>query len=303
MAVGMYVCDLDRPWVETPFLFQGFYIKSGDDIQELKKYCRHVFVDKDYTEIPNTTSQITGETIYAAPNESQGGAVFVGGEVKRSLVVYEDTVPVLEDVEVGEQIHQDMTEVVHTMVDDARLGKKLDVPRLKQVVNVVVESILRNPNALMWLLRLKEKDSYTYSHAVNTAILAAGFGRHLGLSKSGLRTLALGAMLIDVGKSRLPSELLMKREALSEEELSLVRQHVTFSLEILESSTRFDKRIVEMVHAHHEHYDGSGYPRGWKGPKIPISGRVVAIVDAFDSMTSDRPYRGAVSPHKAISAM
>ena len=112
--------------------------------------------------------------------------------------------------------------------------------------------------------------------------------------------LGLGALLADVGKMRVPTELLEAPRSLTGEEVAVVRDHVRHSVEIMREMRGIDPAAVEMVECHHERHDGSGYPRGLAAGDIPLFGRMAAVVDTFDAITSERPYATAISPHDAI---
>ncbi len=301
---GMYVSKLDRPWVGTPFLFQGFEIKGEEDIQQLKELCQYVYIDVELSQsaerkrdgspsAPATRSHAEGAS--TKPEQGQGSA--------ETVVVYEDTVSVQEEVAVAREIHQEMSVMVHSMLDEIRAGNRLNAGDLGRTLDLMVESILRNPNAFMWLMSLKSKDSYAYSHSINTCILATAFGRHLGLGKHPLKVLAMGALLFDVGKAKLPQALLNKPARLTAEELALARKHVDYGIEVLEQTKGIGKDVIAMVQCHHERFNGSGYPDGLKGKQIPVPARIAAIVDCYDSMISDRPYKKAISPHAAVDTI
>ncbi len=306
---GMYVSRLDRPWIETPFLFQGFEITDENEIEQIRHLCECVYIDIELgepaerylehspaaTAVPATNTKVESA---GSPQKSRAP-----DPPPPTMIVYEDTVSVEEEVEVAQEIHQDMHGVVRSMLDDARAGNKLNAGDLHRTVDLMVESILRNPNAFMWLMTLKSKDSYAYTHSINTCILATAFGRRLGISKQGLKVLATGALLFDVGKAKLPEELLNKPCELTEEEFDLARKHVPYGIEVLKGTQGLAKDVITMVQCHHERFNGSGYPSGLKGKQIPVSARIAAIVDSYDSMISDRPYKKPVSPHKAINTI
>lgn len=186
---------------------------------------------------------------------------------------------------------------------DLQAGHSLDLPKLRDGVDAMVDSILRNPSAFTWLREIKRKDTYSYQHALGCAIWSASFGRHLGLEKAELQNLALGGLLCDVGKTRLPLELLARQGPLTDEEAELVHSHVQHSLEIVENTPGLPSGIVEMVATHHERHDGSGYPFGLKSNHIPIFGRIMGLVDSYDAMTCIRPYARSRSPHQAVTEL
>ncbi|MDH3978195.1 MAG: HD-GYP domain-containing protein, partial [Gammaproteobacteria bacterium] len=151
-----------------------------------------------------------------------------------------------------------------------------------------------------WLAYLRKGDNYTYNHSIASSVWAILLGRHLGFDRETLDKIAMGGMLMDVGKLKVPKELLSKPGPLTEEEFTIVQQHVDHSVEIVKQSPGIDPAIMEMIEYHHERYDGSGYPHSVGGSEIPIFGRIGGIVDCFDAMITQRTYANARSSYDAI---
>src|SRR5690606_21188052 len=137
----------------------------------------------------------------------------------------------------------------------------------------MVGSISRNPDACVWVARLKSHDQYTYDRALSSGIWAVALGRELGLPKQDLRSLGVGGMLMDVGMLRVNPDLLAAQRQLSAEETGAVREHIEHSLDIIQSSGIMNRDILDMAAHHHEHYNGSGYPRGLAEDRIPTFAR------------------------------
>jgi HD-GYP domain-containing protein (c-di-GMP phosphodiesterase class II) len=164
----------------------------------------------------------------------------------------------------------------------------------------MMSSIIRNPDAFFWLTRLKDKDNYAYAHCIDACGLSVAFGRHLGLSLEAIEDLAVGTLMFDIGKLQLPEALLKKPGRLTDSEFSLIRRHVEFGTEMVSKMKGVNRNIVSIVLHHHERHDGKGYPRGVRGSRIPVNGRIAALVDCFDAITSDRPYSAAISAYDAV---
>jgi HD-GYP domain-containing protein (c-di-GMP phosphodiesterase class II) len=164
----------------------------------------------------------------------------------------------------------------------------------------MIDSIFRNREAMSWLARMKGKDDYLYRHSLAVSIWALAFGRHLGLDKLTLRSLGMGAMVLDIGKMRLPTTLLQKATKPDEAEWASLQQHVKSGMAILEADPKADAFMKSMVLTHHERLDGSGYPNKLSGDAIPLAGRIAGIVDCYDAMTSDRPYAKGKSTYEAV---
>ena len=171
---------------------------------------------------------------------------------------------------------------------------------IESVATSMVDSVLRNPAALSCLMRMQQKDEYLYQHSLASTVWAAILGRQIGLARSDINLLSLGAMLLDVGKTQVPMEILTKPSPLSEKEQALMRRHVQFGLDILDKARDVDPKVLEMVAHHHERYNGAGYPEGISGNSIPVFGRIAGIVDAYDAMITSRPYARLLSSYDAL---
>lgn len=299
LEIGMYVSQLDRPWIETPFPLQGFHIRSQDEITKLRVFCKHVFIDTTLGVGP-----VAVEHAKASRKAGTASGAVRGNVGKFKPVRYERTATLRQEVSQAASHHRDLTRAMVHVMGQIREGKKLNPLLARKASSVVVQSVLRNPDAMVWLARLKDKDSYSYNHGVRCSILAAVFGRHLGLPMELMEDLTTGAMLMDVGNIRVPKALLVKAQKdMSVPEQQQLKQHVQHGVDILESSGGHNDQIISVVQYHHERYDGSGYPFGLEGNTIPLLARVAAIVDTYDSLTSPRPWASAVSPTEAVSAL
>ena len=186
------------------------------------------------------------------------------------------------------------------MLNNVVNNKKLDIPQLKKAVNPMIDSVLRNPDAYAWLTRLKHADNYTYNHSICCAVWAVAFGRHLGMPRIDLQSLALGALMFDIGKMKLPEKLINNPSKFNNAEFNIIKQHVAYSIEILKGTEGISDDVYDMVTMHHERHNGSGYPSGLKGDQISIYGKIAGLVDCYDAMISERVFVSSISPHDAV---
>jgi putative nucleotidyltransferase with HDIG domain len=317
LRIGMYVSQLDRPWLETPFLFQGFCIRSNNEIDELRQHCDYVQID-----LEQSITAISGNQKRKPPGQSK--SLTSDSESGRKLgfwqrllqlfrrkqretidtrgpgEYYEDTVSVADELVVARTLHTGSLQQLMSVLEEVRRGATVRMPDLEIVVDGMVDSVLRNSTAMALLIRMQETDDYTHAHSLATAMWALVFGRHLGLDRDSLRTIGLGGLLLDVGKTKLPAELLKKPGALTDIERMHVQNHVGLGLEIIRKADGVDSRVLDMVATHHERYDGSGYPRGLTGNQIPVFGRIGGIVDSYAAMSTDRPYAEAMSSYDSM---
>jgi HD-GYP domain-containing protein (c-di-GMP phosphodiesterase class II) len=297
LRIGMYVSRVDRPWIETPFLFQGFLIRNDHDIDNLRRYCKYVYVDESKGDEYQPEPLLTLGTI---PLSEELRAI---PGMPKQCIAYQDVAGIEEEMPRARDSKHTLGTVIESLVESIQVGKKIEAASVKPAVDDMVESVIRNPDALLWLTKLRSVDTYAYDHAIDTSVLAVMFGRHLGLSRDQLQELGLTGLLFDIGKLKLPPNLLTKPGKLTDEEYALVRKHVDYGVEILSQSSGIAERVIDGVRHHHERHDGSGYPQGLKGGTIPIYARIVAIVDCFDAITSTRPFRAPISAHHAIRQM
>jgi len=277
LQFGMYVAELDRPWTETPFLFQGFVLSTPQQLEALKKYCATVLVDVERSTRPAPPE--FGKTTYAE-------TASVEQEAARARAAYGGSRSTARD-----------------LFTSVRIGRTLDAGQIGAAVTTMTESVLRNPDALLLLAQLRKQGEYNESHALDVSIYMITFGRFLGLAQSQIEFLGYLGLLQDVGKLRLPKALLEKRGRLSDEEFELAKRHVDYSVEILHATPGLPADLPRMVALHHERQDGSGYPRKLRGSGIELLASIAAIADTFDALTLQRPHADPVSPSAAISTL
>lgn len=298
VKLGMFVARLDRPWLGTPFPFEGFWIRNLAVIDQLRLLCRSVWVRSDHRGRP---------TLSVEPGEAQwtDRATRADREARRydfepaTPVAHTDTASVEAELAPAQLARRNLCNALDEVVVDIGRERRIEVSGLKEAVSGLTESVLRNPDACMWLRLVKDRDSYTYYHLLDTSALAVALGRHLGFSRAELADIGLGALLIDIGKLKLPQELIGKTGALSDAELEDVKRHVEHGVELVKHAG-VSPRVLEIIANHHERFDGRGYPARLQSRAIPPFARMVAVADFFDAITSDRAYAAGISPHDAM---
>jgi putative nucleotidyltransferase with HDIG domain len=190
--------------------------------------------------------------------------------------------------------------VIGNILEDVRLGQIINTIEAQKVVNGIVENLMEDTEALLCLSQLKNRDEYTVTHSLNVSILSVAFAKQLGLGVDDLQIIGLGGLLHDLGKMRIPLEILNKPGKLTDPEFDIMKNHVLLGEEILEESGDFPTRAMTIVLQHHERYNGKGYPFGLAEEAIHLFGRISAIVDVYDAITSDRVYHRAMTPHEAV---
>ncbi len=283
LTFGTFISKLDRPWTETPFVFQGFVLKSEKQLDVLKKYCKHVFIDPEKEELRDIR-KVTAEDLAKV----------------RGTTVYKEVASVEVELPVAQNAFTTTTMVVKELSRAAEIGNAIDSSRSHEAATQITESVVRNPDAMALLIKLQEKSGATLSRAVEVSVMMTIFGRFLQLPPDRLKILGMLGLLQDVGRLKLPAEL-AARGPINAAEVELYRTHVNHSVRILSSTPGLPPELPGLASLHHERFDGSGYPRGLRGDAIAFPGLIAGIVDAFDTLTAPKPFGQNLSPANALS--
>jgi HD-GYP domain-containing protein (c-di-GMP phosphodiesterase class II) len=283
LTFGVYISKLDRPWTETPFVFQGFVLKSDKQIDVLKKYCKHVFIDPEKAE-RQEVGRVTAEELAKV----------------RGTTVYKEAASVEVELPHARNALAQTTVVVNELSRAVEIGNAIDSTRSHAAAAQITESVVRNPDAMALLIKLQEKGGATLSRAVGISVMMTIFGRFLQLPPDRIQILGMLGLLQDVGKLKLPSEL-ATRGPTNDAERELYRTHVNHSVRILSDTPGLPQELPGLASLHHERFDGTGYPRGLRGSAIAISGLIAGIVDSFDTLTAPKPFGDNLSPANALS--
>lgn len=291
LTLGMFVSRLDRPWNETPFELQGFSVASQADIEQLRKYCRHVYIDIEKSNRHEQRSVL---------QRLGYGTLTRRKKPLPAPTTYVNRVELVDELPQANKAWDGARALAARVIDDVRAGRRLSADALGAAIEPIVASVIRNADAYFWLDALRKRDAYSYSHAVNCCALATSFGRHLGFPREMLVDLASAGMLMDIGKAMLPEELLQRAGPVHDSERELVRSHIDHSLKMLDQSGITSIDIGLMIQSHHERHDGSGYPMGHAGAAIPLTGRMLGLVDTYDALSSERPHQKAMARHEVL---
>ncbi len=282
LKLGMFVCELDRPWLGTPFLFQGFRIQNLEEIERLKASCESVYIDLEKSI----------KTRPAAPPKPAS---------RRHVYALASSFE--NEIQSANEIRESTRVTVDQLFDDVAHGRMIDLAGIKRVMHDTVDGILRNPDAHVCLTQLKQRDEYTAQHSINVCVLSVALARQVGLRRSDIETLGVAALLHDIGKIKMPLEVLNKPDRLTPEEFAIMKQHPLTGRQMLERRYDLPYHIAEVAFSHHERISGGGYPRGLKTDEISLFSKMVAIVDVYDAITSDRCYHDGMSPTEALTKM
>jgi HD-GYP domain-containing protein (c-di-GMP phosphodiesterase class II) len=321
---GMFVAQLDRSWLETPFLFQGFEIREDDEIGLLQKFCKHVYISVERSTLEKDTILEAHEAPQSVDDPFNGSPrlpaaskpITIPQKIIRAIgrldptgtvldrlnrpKHYKNVVTTAQEAPRAADAYEIATEQMHAVLDCIKSGAGFTIDAVEQAVTPMIDSVLRNQNAMAWLVYLRKLDEFAYNHAVASSVWAVIMGRHLGFDRHSLNTLAMGGILLDVGKTKIPGSIINKSASLTQEERTIMQRHVKYGVEIARNIPGINDDIVAMIGSHHERHDGSGYPEGLMGADIPVYGRIAGVVDCYDAMISNQPHQSARSSYDAI---
>ena len=289
---GMYIHDLNCGWMEHNFLRNRFAVKSDEDVTKVRELGVHeIYIDTaqglDVEEAPTQE-----EAAHKVDEVLEAIATDAAAPVRR--------VSVQREVERARNLHSEANRIVRDMMGDIRLGKQIQLEQIEPLVERIVDSIFRQQDAMLPLARLKDHDEYTFQHSVSVCTLMTSFARTLELPRDIIHEIAVGALLHDVGKAKVPDDILNKPAKLTDAEFVKMKSHVVQSKIILQGTPGISQIALDVAAQHHERFDGTGYPNKLKGDEISLYGQMGAIVDVYDAITSNRVYHKGMAPTEAL---
>lgn len=411
LMLGMYITELDKPWIGTPFMLQGFLLDNQLDLDTLISICQFVYIDrtksvgdqslshakqnitlqcesptirlkkpnnsfsdqaiyinttqrnnktsfldvlkelKDYQPKKNAPPNNRDSAIYnmrqgantaaqeAPPSshspESHQKSVtqqivedlsgFISGlfhkrnSAKNSInhstytkskqtldddsyriTIFEENAPVENEILAIAPVYEQSQIATRDIFESVANQQNLDLTAVSEILDSMVESIGRTPDALLWLAKLKKTDDYAYNHALNVSITLMAFANFLALSKKQIKELGLAGLLQDIGKAKIPADILLKKGKLTREEYERAKKHVDESLKILETTPEIPDTTIFLVAQHHERIDGSGYPYQLKGNQIALVSQISGLIDTYCALTSHKSYAKGVFHQQAL---
>jgi len=298
LLVGMYVCELDCPWSDTPFPMGGFHVKRAEDIQTLQKFCRHVTIDTNKGAEPARRKR-TDLTILSSARR----AAPIGATLKVNRDTYPVTHSIKQILDKSSSAYDALQTQFQSVCIAVREGRTMNLQPLEPLIKAVVDSLIANPQALIWILFTDTNAKFPSSYCVRAAIWAAMLGRQVGLKRNDIEILFLGTLLCDIGMNLLPERLVSKRGHFRKKEFLAYRKHIEFGLELLNHHSQADERILRIVRNHHERHDGRGFPRGIKGDQIPSLARYANLAYCFERLVGTNSDKRKYSPAQATARL
>ncbi len=251
---------------------------SCEKIENLKEYFNsHKGISIGTINRDDSIFEIYGESRYLPPKTSK--------YIKKAI---------------DEKTQQEALAAVGNVISNVRSGEPVNAKEAEKVIENIIESIFKSEDAALNLLNIKNFDDYTYTHSVNVSTISLLIATKIGLEKKETMQLGVGALMHDLGKIKVPLEILNKNGKLTEQEFEIMKTHPVFTYEILKNGVNISDISKYIAAQHHEKFDGSGYPKKLKGENINYFARIVAVADVYDALTTDRIYRKAMLPYEAM---
>lgn len=292
---GMYIHDLNCGWLDHPFISNAFHVRDQATVDKIINLgIRELYIDT-----------IRGADVWEARSQQE-----VNADLERRLQEIAKKQPekpvvteLKDETARARRLHGEANKIIRHMMEDIRLGQQVQVDRVEPLVEGMVDSIFRNQDALLPLARLKRHDDYTFQHSVSVCALLVAFGRGMKLPREAIKEMAMGGLLHDVGKARIPDNILNKPAKLSDDEFSRMQSHVTQGVVLLQQADGVSDIAMRVAAEHHERFDGTGYPDKLAGEKISVYGQMAAIVDVYDAISSERVYHKGMPPTQALKKL
>ncbi|MBC3767664.1 HD-GYP domain-containing protein [Neptunicella marina] len=280
LVPGMYVTQVLKQTAKIKVKSQGL-VKTKKVIQQLRtKGIQELEIDLSRSThlAPTNALEVENDVTHDKSN--------FGAHLKQSMVLYNQ----------AKQIHGQLLNRVSR-------GKVQHLSEVQGISQRVLDMVFDCSEAVNAITQIKQADEYLLEHSLNCAILMTLFGHYLNLDRDVIQDIGIGALLMDAGMVKLPLLLTQKSSELSDKELQKMQKHVQFALDLVSNIEGFHDSTLQVIRHHHERLDGSGYPAGLTGDQISLYGRMAAIVDTYDSLTAERPYRQAMTPADALQMM
>ncbi len=300
LEIGMYISRLDVPWVKTPFPIQGFYITKQEDINLLGQHCNHVFIDTYLSKVDPAVIHNKSE------NQSQKNLdpktrqlINEKARIKSRCDTYKVTSSIKKEVKTAEKVYANISTTISEAIQQIESGQPVQIQAVEKGVRKMVDSVVRNPDAFVWMCRVKQENSHLFDSAIRASVWGLVFSRHMGLSRKDLNDVASSLILSSIGKSKLPRELHIGD--LDDDEELEYQKHVQYTVDELQSMGSINGQVLFIISNYCERNNGTGYPRGLIGNRIPFLARIAGLADYYEQLINPRPGIEPLTPVEAIA--
>ncbi|MCR5814153.1 MAG: HD-GYP domain-containing protein [Desulfovibrio sp.] len=280
----MYIVDTGVSWIDRPFLYakEGMIRSQAEIVEIIHQGFAEAYYDTEQSEI-KPVEPISFERSDKSPTPLAVASL-------------------AEELQQAESTYTDCVKQAKEFMLEARTGM-VDLEPSIPLVHGIIDSVNRNVDALTSLSKIKHYDEYTFAHCVNVSIFSVAFGKYLGFDQQQLYLLGMAGLFHDLGKMRVPIEILNAPRRLTDEEFAIMKTHAQLGQDTLSSVKGIASEILMGAGQHHEKHDGSGYPNHLVGAAISLYGRILSVADCYDALSAKRVYKDAIPPSKALSIM
>lgn len=311
VTLGMYIQGFEGGWMNHPFWRSKFVLTDPADLEAVRGCgVAAVLVDASLSTAPPTPANDAAQPAPETAPEPMPAPVarparpttFGKRRSPPSFPRAPAACSAVEEFGRADAVIGHARQEVRRIYDEARFGT-LNADDVAPVVESITASLSRNSSALLSVVRLKEKDEYTYLHSIAVSALMVNLAKHLNLTAGEQHQAGVAGLMLDIGKALIPQDILAKPGELTADEMAVVRTHVEKGHAALLAGHQIPAVALQVCLEHHERHDGTGYPLGKKGDEISLFARMGAVCDVYDAITSDRPYRAAIPAADGIARM
>lgn len=295
LQIGMFVSGTDRPWAETPFPIQGFHIRHRRHIEILQSLCEYVWIDTQKSRHDdNDITHVAG--IYDQEDDLSNGREIINLKIRtiQNPYPYKATESVHKEIKHARKAHKRIQDRITRVIRQMASTGSLRIDQLRSATHDLVDSVIRNPDAFAYLIHIDNHHQNLLNYSIRVATWAVLTGRHLDITREALSDVAVAALLCKLGYTTMPKDLLITQGTPSPQVEEILKRSLVNGVKLLRSSDDINSRIIKIVSYHLERHDGSGYPRGSIGRKIPFLAQLVGLADYYENLTShdfrDKPY-------------
>lgn len=296
VRLGMFIQELKGAWIDHPFWKKAFKLEDPSDLKKLQaSIIKEVVID--------TSKGLDVAALDAIIEKALLPAIEIPSEITPTPIQKPVKISAAAEHEQAKRVINASKKAVASMFNDARMGKAVNTEGAMQLVDDIAASVDRNLSALISLVRLKNKDEYTYMHSVAVCALMLALSKELNLSEAETKQAGLAGLLHDLGKAGIPMDVLNKPGALTDEEFNLVKLHPERGHELLLQASILDEVVLDVCLHHHEKVNGMGYPHKLQANEISLFAKMGAVCDVYDAITSNRPYKEGWEPGISLQRM
>jgi HD-GYP domain-containing protein (c-di-GMP phosphodiesterase class II) len=303
----MYVVGLDKSWWQTPFLSHKWTVESPEDIQKLVDIdVREVVIDPtrgcDVQEpAPPSSPPFADGMTQDPPSDVLALSLSAVPSPPPTALSTFDTVAAA--MPAARAAREEALAILEGIFEGVKIGKPIDSPALKHVVSGLLANLLHRPEASLILTQMRQFEGDLHTHAVDVCVLSLLVGQQQNLSSEQFEALGIGAMLHDLGKTRLPRNLLRKSTSYSPQAQKLLNEHPRLGVSLLACNTKIPEEARRIILEHHEYADGSGFPEGRTAAQLSPLSQIVGIVNIYDDLVSGKTGKPAYLPTQALRCL